>query len=461
MLVKTPDPFVSIREYQSSLKASNLNLQQMEFKNHATTINSYSFEILYHQLYVESKALPNLSLIQQQPEIKMSMRPMLLDFLMEVITILNLSRSTFPLTVNLIDRYCSTRIVKKQHYQLLGLTSLWIAAKNLDQKCKIPTLQDLKKICLDSYYKDLFIEMEKHILKSLEWNVNSPTVDFFIDIYMNYLSSFELITKNYQRIKLFSNYIVELFQFYPNVYFDYTSSQIALISILSTILILKIPINILNLLSYMNELIKSKQFQSNIIEEFQIDEILNISTFQNLLNKSFFKNLLKMIESPPKSLEIKYFSNSSKFNKLMKQLVILATESLLILQEPIKEQVITRTTSTTTTTPKYKMVGIPLTPISNSTSPKREINSNMIAKGDVGVGVGVGAGLVTPESRTSPGNPVGVGRKRSFECIEEIEICQSLINQQNNVGINGDFELKRSKSTTNTSSTNNMFYIPY
>lgn len=317
----------------------------MEFKTHSNTIDEYQLDMLTHLLHVETITLPSLILIEQQPEIKLGMRPLLLDFLMEVITILNLSKSTFPLTVNLIDRYCSTRIVKKQHYQLLGLTSLWISCKNLDSKFKIPSLNDLRKICVDSYYKDLFIEMEKHILKSLEWLVSAPTFDSFVDMFLNMLvqsgtGNSGLIKKSMHRIKLLSNYIGELFQFYPNIYFDYTSSQIALISILVSILTLKIPVNLISLLGFFNLLVL---------------EVLSVGAFQALFNKSFFKNLIKILAHPPKSLEMKYFVEDGKYTQLMKGLVECSTDSLKVLIEEVSEKVV-----------------LPLTPVSNNTSPKRD-----------------------------------------------------------------------------------------
>ncbi|KAK6462950.1 hypothetical protein DFJ63DRAFT_312274 [Scheffersomyces coipomensis] len=394
MFPNSPDLFHPIRMYNSSLKASNLNLQSMEFKCHSITVCDYQMEILHHLLNSETKTLPSLALIEQQPEIKLGMRPLLLDFLMEVITILNLSKSTFPLTVNLIDRYCSTRIVKKQHYQLLGLTSLWISCKNLDSKFKIPTLNDLRKICVDSYFKDLFIEMEKHILKSLEWNVNSPTFDAFIDVFLNIIihnnsnsNVSTLIKRSHHKIKLLATYCGELFQFYPNIYFDYTSSQIALISILVSILMLKLPINLISLLGYYNDILKSQEYRLNITadEGEEFDEILSVASFQSLFSKSFFKNLVKIIDHPPKSLEIKYFSESGKYTQLMRSVVHCAIDSLNTLLEPPVTPRIGSIACMSLTANGVNSVGtsiplvgaktgstvLPLTPISNSTSPKR------------------------------------------------------------------------------------------
>lgn len=453
MFPGSPDAFHQVRMLQSLVKASNFKLQSMEFKCHSNNVCEYQLEMLHHLLTIESKTLPNLSLIEQQPEIKLGMRPLLLDFLMEVITILNLSRSTFPLTVNLIDRYCSTRIVKKQHYQLLGLTSLWISCKNLDSKFKVPTLNDLRKICVDSYYKELFVEMEKHILKSLEWVINSPTFDAFIDLYLNLLISnssnldvSNSIKKSSHKLKLFSNYIGELFQFYPNIYYDYTSSQIALIAILISILTLKIPVDLISLLKFYNGLVKTDIFQSNVNDGQEFEEILSIDSFHSLFNKNFFKNMIKIIDNPPSSLKIKYFAENGKYSVLMKQLVSQATNTLTLMLEP------------TPSTPKVSIkhynqgnfagdnsMAIPLTPVSNSTSPNRFSPPDQIfdsAKNSF-------IGTLTPDSQsTSP------GEKRSYDCIDELEIGTSSIA---NYTIEVHDTIKRSKSI-NRGPT---FYLPH
>lgn len=471
MYSNSPDTFLQTRLLKSSLKSSNVTLQSMEYKSHSTSISDYEFDMLTHLLSMESKSLPSLVLIEQQPEIKLGMRPLLLDFLMEVITILNLSKSTFPLTVNLIDRYCSTRIVKKQHYQLLGLTCLWISCKNLDSKFKVPSLNDLRKICVDSYYKELFIEMEKHILKSLEWMINTPTFDSFIDLYLNFLikehdkeeqtsytNSSMMVKKSSYKIKLLSNYIGELFQFYPNIYFHYTSSQIALISILVSILILKIPVNLSNVLSFYNNL-KCEEDGEKVLE------LLSFQAFQSLFNKNFFKNLIKILDHPPKSLQVKYFTQGGKYSVLMKSLVECATDSLTSLLEP-------PVTPKINTANKFKTNSVlPLTPVSNATSPKHlktdqvfenkevafkngatessiqlafksesktesdaskesfQANESIASEPNAFKYVEFGSSFNTSlKSPSSPGvTPAYLVKKRSFDCVDEVEA----VNHQN------------------------------
>ncbi|CAH6723149.1 G1/S-specific cyclin Cln3p [[Candida] jaroonii] len=343
----SPDYFHQIRISNSSFKASNFNLQMMEFKSHNLIINEYQQDILNHLLSLENQTTPNLSLIQQQPEINLKMRPLLLDFLMDVINKLNFSKSTFPSTVNLIDRYCSTRIVKKQHYQLLGLTCLWISCKNLDAKYKIPNLNDLSKMCCNCYDKKLFLEMENHLLKSLNWIITIPTFDGFIDLYLNLLQNFpkvKISNNMLNDLKILSIYICELIQFYPNIYFNYNTSLISLTSFLISCKILNLSVNINEFIYNLNSSIEiDKDF-----ENFYDNKTNDFFTFSKISNLS--KLLIKILKCPPPSLKLKYFNDSCKFINLMEKLINFTNFK----NEPV--------------TPKtYKL---PPTPVSNNISPK-------------------------------------------------------------------------------------------
>lgn len=58
------------------------------------------------------------------------MRAILLDWLIEVCEVYKLHRETYYLAVDYIDRFLSkNKEQKKTHLQLLGITSLFVAAK--------------------------------------------------------------------------------------------------------------------------------------------------------------------------------------------------------------------------------------------------------------------------------------------------------------------------------------------
>lgn len=110
------------------------------------------------------------------------MRPYLLDFLIEAHAAFQLLPETLFLAVNLLDRYCSKRVVYKRHYQLVGCASLLIAAKYGDRKDRVPTIRELKSMCCSLYDEDMFTQMEWHVLQTLNWAIGHPTVDSFLQI---------------------------------------------------------------------------------------------------------------------------------------------------------------------------------------------------------------------------------------------------------------------------------------
>ena len=110
------------------------------------------------------------------------MRPYLLDFLIEAHTAFGLLPETLFLTINLLDRYCSKRVVYKKHYQLVGCSALLIAAKYGDRKDRVPTIKELKAMCCALYDDDMFSQMEWHVLQTLDWAIGHPTIDSFLEL---------------------------------------------------------------------------------------------------------------------------------------------------------------------------------------------------------------------------------------------------------------------------------------
>ena len=110
------------------------------------------------------------------------MRPYLLDFLIEAHTAFGLLPTTLFLAINLLDRYCSRRVVYKRHYQLVGCAALLIAAKYDDKKDRVPTIKELKAMCCSLYDEDMFLQMEWHVLSTLDWVIGHPSVDYFLQV---------------------------------------------------------------------------------------------------------------------------------------------------------------------------------------------------------------------------------------------------------------------------------------
>jgi hypothetical protein len=118
--------------------------------------------------------------MDQQPEIKWHMRPCLVEFLVELHFTFRLRPETLYLTLNIVDRYVSRRIVYIKHYQLVGCAALWIAAKFEDAKERVPTVQELVHYCRDTYDESAFIQMEGHVLATIQWTLGHPTAEAWL-----------------------------------------------------------------------------------------------------------------------------------------------------------------------------------------------------------------------------------------------------------------------------------------
>lgn len=146
------------------------------------TAEEYQEDILDHMEHMEAETMPDVHSIEIQTEIQWFMRPYLLDFLLEAHHAFQLLPETLHLAVNLLDRYCSRRVVYKRHYQLVGCAALLIAAKYGDRKERVPTIRELKSMCCSLYDDDMFTQMEWHVLQTLNWIVGHPTVTSFLQL---------------------------------------------------------------------------------------------------------------------------------------------------------------------------------------------------------------------------------------------------------------------------------------
>lgn len=156
-----------------------------------TTADEYYEDVLDHMEYMEGETMPDIHSIEIQTEIQWFMRPYLLDFLLEAHHAFQLLPETLHLAVNLLDRYCSRRVVYKRHYQLVGCAALLIAAKYGDRKERVPTIRELKSMCCSLYDDDMFTQMEWHVLQTLNWVIGHPTVTSFLALALTEVAAYD------------------------------------------------------------------------------------------------------------------------------------------------------------------------------------------------------------------------------------------------------------------------------
>ncbi|CAD8095050.1 unnamed protein product [Paramecium sonneborni] len=170
-----------------------------ELKN-PQNVELYSDEILQHLLIEENKYIINQYMtIEQQPDINIKMRAILVDWLIDVHAKFRLKDETLYITISLIDRYLALAQVTRMRLQLVGVAALFIACKY--EEIYPPALKDFVYITDNAYVKNDVLEMEGLILQALNFNICNPTAFQFLQKY-----STDLDPKD----KALAQYILEL-----------------------------------------------------------------------------------------------------------------------------------------------------------------------------------------------------------------------------------------------------------
>ncbi|XP_016732839.1 putative cyclin-A3-1 isoform X2 [Gossypium hirsutum] len=132
-----------------------------------------------HQMEVDPKRRPLPDYIEKvRKDVSMSMRGVLVDWLVEVAEEYKLVSDTLYMTVSYIDRFLSLNPLNRQRLQLLGVSSMLIASKY--EEITPPNVEDFCYITDNTYTKDEVVKMEADILKSLKFELGNPTVKTFL-----------------------------------------------------------------------------------------------------------------------------------------------------------------------------------------------------------------------------------------------------------------------------------------
>jgi hypothetical protein len=113
-----------------------------------------------------------------QSEISEKMRYILIDWLVEVHLKFKLLPETMSLAVNLVDRFLSKHSVSRDNLQLVGITSMFLAAKY--EEIYPPECNDFVYISASAYTREQILAMEGTILNAVEFNLTVPTSLHFL-----------------------------------------------------------------------------------------------------------------------------------------------------------------------------------------------------------------------------------------------------------------------------------------
>jgi len=121
--------------------------------------------------------------IRKHPSLQPRMRSVLLDWLVEVCEVYRLHRETFYLAVDYVDRYLSTqRNIPKTRLQLVGVTALFIAAKN--EEIYPPKLTEFAYVTDGACTEEEILQQEMNLLQCLKWKLCPVTPVSWLTVYL-------------------------------------------------------------------------------------------------------------------------------------------------------------------------------------------------------------------------------------------------------------------------------------
>ncbi|OIW02453.1 hypothetical protein TanjilG_05046 [Lupinus angustifolius] len=168
---------------------------------------TYACDIYKHLRASESKKRPSIDFMERiQKDINISMRAILLDWLVEVAEEYRLVPETLYLTVNYIDRYLSGNAVNRQQLQLLGVACMMIASK-YEEICA-PQVEEFCFITDNTYVKEEVLQMESAILNYLKFEMTASTTHCFLRRFIRAAQDVNEVPS--LQMECLTNYIAEL-----------------------------------------------------------------------------------------------------------------------------------------------------------------------------------------------------------------------------------------------------------
>ncbi|KAM6930881.1 cyclin-O [Xenentodon cancila] len=132
--------------------------------------------------------------LTRQPQVTAEARCTLVSWLIPVHKHFHLSFECCCLTVNIMDRFLASTPVAADCFQLLGVTALLLASKQVEV-CS-PSVSHLLSLCCDAFTKEQLCNLECLILLRLNFRLAAPTLAFFLDYFTNCVENAQPVTEN-------------------------------------------------------------------------------------------------------------------------------------------------------------------------------------------------------------------------------------------------------------------------
>ncbi|KAM5193586.1 cyclin-O [Mantella aurantiaca] len=134
------------------------------------------------ECYVFKKSLEErygtVHCMANQPQLKPESRCKLISWLIPVHKHFKLGFESLCLAISILDRFLACTPVATDCFQLVGVTSLLIACKQVETRP--PRVKQLLALCCDTFSREQLCNLECIILLKLRFQLAAPTISFFL-----------------------------------------------------------------------------------------------------------------------------------------------------------------------------------------------------------------------------------------------------------------------------------------
>uniref|UniRef100_A0A672H5J9 G2/mitotic-specific cyclin-B2 n=1 Tax=Salarias fasciatus TaxID=181472 RepID=A0A672H5J9_SALFA len=130
--------------------------------------------------------------LAHQPQLTAEARCKLVSWLIGVHKHYGLSFECCCLAVSIVDRFLAATPVAADCFQLLGVTALLLASKQVEV-CS-PRISHLLSLCCGAFTKEQLCNLECLILVRLNFSFAAPTLAFFLDYYTSCMESVQPVS---------------------------------------------------------------------------------------------------------------------------------------------------------------------------------------------------------------------------------------------------------------------------
>ena len=175
--------FEYINVINNAKEIKNPPLISITYKEFNSTLLPFEYLNDIWESFIDKEKFNDYSfkdIISTQTDIKETMRCILIDWIISLQNQVFMKKNTLFLTINLIDRYLSKKSIHRTKFQLLGVTSLFIACKYEEIYTK--NINQFVELTARAFDKNEILEMEKTIIDLVDFNLDLPLSDDFFDL---------------------------------------------------------------------------------------------------------------------------------------------------------------------------------------------------------------------------------------------------------------------------------------